>query len=101
MGAVTDPRCTTLEHGDVDGTRLIDTQRALRLIEAHLQEDQHSANLVTEQLGDCDNCVGGVMTYLVAFCSMFLYELESSQELAVHRVQQELAKVLDEMRTHR
>jgi hypothetical protein len=96
-----DPRCTTAEHGDVDGARLIDTERALRLVKAHLQEDQHSADLVMNQIDECPKCIGGLISYLLAFCSMIMYEQENSQELAVHRVQQELTKALDEMRTHR
>ena len=96
-----DPRCTTAEHGDVDGARLIDTERAFRLIKARLREDQHSANLLMDQIGECEGCIGGLFSYLLAFCSDIMYELEGSQDRAVHRVEQELAQVVDEMRTRR
>lgn len=81
---------------------MIDTERALRLILARLEEDHHAASLLMEQIGECDACIGGLISYLLAFCSDIMYELESSQDdLAIDRVEQQLADVLEDMRTHR
>src|SRR4051812_2407927 len=101
MDAVMDARCATLEHGDADGARLIDTERAFRLLKARLQADQHSANLLMEQIGECEGCIGGLFTYLLAYCSDLILEVEGSQERAAHRVEQELAQVVNEMRSRR
>lgn len=91
---MTDPRCTD---PDVDRrATFYDASRAVRLILASLRDDDEQMAIVKHELGECTDCLRGVIDVLVgSFNGLALSVADDDVALVEEQVEQQLAAIVD------
>lgn len=96
---MTDTRCDDARAGNYNRASLVDSQRSQRLIFAALNNDQESADLVTTEVGDCPDCLRGMLIFLVnALCTSLVQRAGGDQERTLDIIADVLAEDLDSRR---
>ena len=93
---VTDRRCAQALAGDYARASLIDSQRSQRLLYAALNADSEAADVVSAEIGNCPDCLRGVIIFLVnALCTSLVQRAGGDRELTLTMIAKVLAEALD------